>query len=520
MALPQEPRQKMINIMYLVLTALLALNVSAEILHAFKTVQTSLDNASTIIEQKNSGLLKSLQEKLTDEKTRAKATIWKPKADKVKQLSDDINTYIEELKLELKKEAGLKTVDGKEEFSEENLDAATRLLVEKAPTGKDKGIELETKLKAYKQALIDIDPELAKEIGSSLPLDLSIPPTNNSAAKDNWAYSYFHMTPAIAALTIMSKFQNDIKNCEAQMIDACHRKVGEVTFIIDSYNPFAGTNSQYFMPGQELVINAGVSASSKAQAPKVYIDGTLASINPATNVAEAKFAVGGPGSYAKKVRVEYVNQATGKPETKEIEVKYTVGSPTGVHISAEKLNVLYVGLDNEISISGGSKGAEAIQASASAGELKKSGPGVYTINPESIGSGNITITASVDGKPTTKQFKVRNVPPPTPMVAGNAGGKMSANQFKASQGVSAILKDFLYDGVKYTVAGYIFVCTGKGFENGAQFTQVNGAYYNSEASRIKEMCKPGSSVIISDIYVEGPGGKRKLDGTLAFNLTP
>ena len=78
MSLPKEPRQKMINIMYLVLTALLALNVSSEILNAFKTVDRSLSTASGIAEQKNSDIFKSFQRKIEDEKTKDKATYWLP----------------------------------------------------------------------------------------------------------------------------------------------------------------------------------------------------------------------------------------------------------------------------------------------------------------------------------------------------------------------------------------------------------------------------------------------------------
>src|SRR5438105_9342946 len=101
MALPAEPRQKMINLMYLVLTALLALNVSSEILNAFKTVNNSLMNANGIIETKNQNIFNSFEAKLKDPKTAQLAAIWKPKADKAKGLADDMFSYLENLKVEL-----------------------------------------------------------------------------------------------------------------------------------------------------------------------------------------------------------------------------------------------------------------------------------------------------------------------------------------------------------------------------------------------------------------------------------
>ena len=99
MSLPKEPRQKMINIMYIVLTALLALNVSSEILNAFKTIDQSLSNANVIIQKKNQDIYKSLASKLNDPKTAEKAAIWAPRANKAKAMADEMYAYVGSLKL-------------------------------------------------------------------------------------------------------------------------------------------------------------------------------------------------------------------------------------------------------------------------------------------------------------------------------------------------------------------------------------------------------------------------------------
>src|SRR5678816_3156696 len=134
MALPREPRQKMINIMYLVLTAILALNVSNEVINAFKVVDRSLRTSNSNIAVANQTIYASLLAKLNDAQSREKASIWKPKADRVKVLAEDIDKYIESLKLELKKGAGLVMKAPKEngqdsiqDFKEDNLDASTRI---------------------------------------------------------------------------------------------------------------------------------------------------------------------------------------------------------------------------------------------------------------------------------------------------------------------------------------------------------------------------------------------------------
>ena len=107
MALPREPRQKMINIMYLVLTAILALNVSNEVIEAFKTVDKSLQSSNASISSSSNILYKSLSEMLSKDETKVQAAIWQPKAEQAKAYAASLDTYINELKVELKKGAGL-----------------------------------------------------------------------------------------------------------------------------------------------------------------------------------------------------------------------------------------------------------------------------------------------------------------------------------------------------------------------------------------------------------------------------
>ena len=106
MSLPKEPRQKMINMMYLVLTAMLALNVSAEILNAFKTVNNSIIKSNDVITEKNEVTYRSLQDKLTKPETQANAKIWVPKALEAQKISSNLYNYIEDLKKRLMEEAG------------------------------------------------------------------------------------------------------------------------------------------------------------------------------------------------------------------------------------------------------------------------------------------------------------------------------------------------------------------------------------------------------------------------------
>ena len=517
MSLPKEPRQKMINIMYLVLTAILALNVSAEILNAFKTVDRSLMTASGIVEQKNQDIFKSFQRKLDDPKTHEKAAIWMPKAEQAKKLADDLYKYIDDLKLELKKEAQLKIEEGKEVYKEDDLDASTRLFVSKPPEGKGKGKELYERLKAFKEQLMNIDPAIRTDIGPNLPLDLSIPKSNNQATNSEWAYGYFHMTPAVASITILSKFQNDIKNSEAQVVEYCHKEIGEVEIIYDEFQAFAGTNSQYLMPGEELMITAGVGAFSKAARPTITIDGANVPIKP-DGSAEYKTSVGNSGAFTKKVKISFL-KPDGTTSTVEKEVKYTVGVASGLVVSTDKTRVFYQGLDNPLSITGGGGGGDekvSVKVEGPGVNSTKTGAGQYIVTCLNLGSATVTAT---DGKNTQKiTIPIKKVPNPLATIQGKAGGVMGANAFRVQKGVAAELRDFIFEGVKYDVVSYTMYCTGKGFEENPGIAEVSGAYFNAEAQALLKRCQPGTTVVIDEIKVTGPGGSRLLEQNISFTL--
>ena len=512
MSLPKEPRQKMINIMYLVLTALLALNVSSEILNAFKTIDQSLSNANIIIQKKNDDILKSLQKKLADPKTAEKAAIWAPMADKAHALSDAIYNHIQTLKQDLKVESRLKKVDGKEVFNEDDLEASTRLFLK----GKDpKGKDLLNRLTQFKKDLGEIDPALAKEVLPNLPLDLSIPISNNMASKSDWAYAYFNMTPTVASLAILTKFQNDIRNSESQVVEYCHRQIGEVELIYDQFNAFAASNSQYLMSGEELIITAGVGAFSSAAKPTISVDGTVIPIT-ADGSATYKSTAGAPGLNSKRVRISFI-KPDGETAIVEKIVNYTVGTPSGLVVSTDKTRVFYKGLDNPLSITGGG-GAEKINASVegTGATIKKAGPGQYIVNCTQLGSVVVNIN---DGKQTQKvSIPVKRVPNPLALVGESAGGNMAANVFRVQGGVVAELKDFIFDGIKFNVTSFIVIGTGKGFDE-PEFREVVGNKFSGGAQDLVKRCQPGSTVTIGEIKVTEPGGgTRKLDQTITFIL--
>ena len=506
MALPKEPRQKMINLMYLVLTALLALNVSSEILNAFKTIDTSLNNANNTINDKNHQIFNSFEEMLSDPKTKDSAAVWFPRADQARKMSDSMITYISALKDEILKQSDLKP-DGT--YKEDDLEAATRIMSDPGT----KGEELRKKLTAYRDNLLAINPLIDSvfQHGKGLPIDLSTPKSYNKSSTNSWASAYFNMVPTVASLTILDKFENDIKNSESMVVDFCHRQVGAVKLVYDQFEALAGTNATYLMPGQELDITAGVGAFSKAANPTVTVDGQNQPLND-SGYALFKSTVGAPGSYTKNVKITFT-KPDGTIASVDKVIQYTVGSPTGANVSADDVKVLYIDLDNHLSVSGGTVGDEKVTASIDNGTLTKTAPGKYIAHPAKAGSANVTL--NVAGKPETFTFRVKDVPDPIAMVGASKGGRMKANDFKAQVGVRADLENFVFEGVRFTVTSYTFVCNGAGFPD-LQFRDVTGNTFN-DVSDLIDRCKPGTTVTIDNIRAAGPGGTRTLP-PIVFNL--
>ena len=488
--------------MYLVLTALLALNISSEVLNAFRTMDKSFSNANATIDKKTQTIFASLENKINDPKTRDLAAIWKPKAERARQLSDEMVAYIDNIKTQIQNEAG--GADGGH-FNEKNTNAATKILVDG-----NSGKELLNKLTDYKKSLLGIDEKINNQFKNSLPLDLSMPVVQNKSNR-NWEDAYFRRTPAIAAITVLSKFQSDIKNAESQVVEYCHNQIGEVQVGYDEFQALATANAQFLLPGSEFTITAGVGAFSKNARPTVTIDGTPVPLN-ANGLAEYKTVAGGPGSYTRKVNISFV-KPDGTTATLSKDINYVVASPTGLTVSADAVKVLYVGLDNPISIGGGSgTSASNLRVSISQGSISGSN-GKYIAKVTTPGTAKITVN---DGKQTTGfDFRVKSVPTPTAMVGASKGGRIRVNDFKAQAGVRAELENFVFEGVKFTIVEYTMTFAGAGYPE-FMHKAVSGNSFNAVRSMI-ERAKPGSTITIDEIRASGPGGTRTLP-PIAFNL--
>lgn len=496
MGLPAEPRQKMINVMYLVLTAILALNVSNEVITAFKVVNNSLITSNQNISASNNTLYKSLEEKLTKPESKEKAEIWEPKAMEARRLSTSMDTYLDSLKLALKKAADLRMKwDGKdsvEDFRTDNLDASTRMFETNG-----EGERLRKRLEDYKQAMLNIDPSIKAQFAYNFPVNTTPPKTEEGKQKD-FTQTFFHMTPTIAALTILSKFQNNVKNAENMIVTYCHSQIGAVEVHMDQVGVIVGANSTYLMPGQQLKVTAGVGAYSSSVKSNITINGQP--INMVNGQGEYTTTVSGAGEHTVQINGSFIGE-DGKPVPVHQTVNYTVGTPGGAAVMLDKMNVFYIGVPNPVTISSGT-GWDKTHVSMAGGTLSPSGgPGKFTVKVSHIGKASITVNA--DGKASTYDFRVKMIPDPIVKVGPSSGGRIQSVVFKNQNFARADLENFDFDA-HFNIVSATMYFSGANFPS-VQSAEIRGGSLDPVKNFLQRSI-PGTSVTFDNVKVQGPDG--------------
>jgi gliding motility-associated protein GldM len=497
----------MINIMYLVLTALLALNVSSEILNAFKTVNNSLVKTNTTVNASTDQIFASLTEKMNDPGTKARAEIWLPKAKDVMGFAAIANNLIQELKDTILRAADGDPNNPDKRFKEDNLDIATRLIIKGG-----KGKLLLKALTDFKQSVENVGGDSVKaDIQKLLQIDLDKPKSQTGNNKKSWEESYFHMVPTVAALTILSKFQNDVKTSENKVVNFCHEQVGKVILRFNQFEPIVGQNSKVLLPNQELEITAGLAAFNSDKKPTVTIGGANVPLNE-KGLAVWKTRVNSSGKVS--VVVHFTDQ-DGIAQNKPFEVEYTVGQSNAA-VQLDKMNVLFIGVDNPVTVSG-SGNANELRANISGGGGSLSGSNGHFLARVTQETDECTISVTTsDGKVTPVRFRVRSIPDPTPYVGQVKSGDMAASAFRSQAGVRALVENFFYE-TQFNVVSFRITGDGAGFDEGIEDKVNSGAAWN-EAKSIVNRCRAGSYITIEDIRAVGPDGRTRKLTPMIFNL--
>jgi len=277
-----------------------------------------------------------------------------------------------------------------------------------------------------------------------------------------------------------------------------------------------GANSTYLMPGDKLSVYAGVGAFSSAAQPTITIGGKTVAVDQ-DGKATSDIIVGGGGKQSIKISVTYKDQ-DGKVQTIPKEIDYTVGTPSGVAVSADKMNVLYImgATPNPITISGGS-GSEKIQAgfaNASVGEIKHVQGSAFEAFPKVPGEQTINVT--IDGKTTGKKFRVKYLPDPAAFIGSKKAGAIPSADFKAIGGLITRLENSDFEA-SFKVISYKLGAIGGGISQYAQQTN-EGNRWSGAAAAIVARATPGTNIFFDEIRVVGPDGRTREISPTFFSL--
>lgn len=508
MSLPKEPRQKMINLMYLVLTALLALNVSAEILNAFTTVNTSIGQSNNSIDQKNNLIYQQFIKQMSVDPKRV--TPLKEAADLVRAHCDSVNAYIDSLKSKIIILSGGYLPNGGIK-GEDNLDVPSRVM-----ENQKKGPALKAKLSELRTNLMTVLQQNGFDSSSlSAAFPLKKPEIPKNVNKKTWTEAYFEMVPTIAAVTILSKFQNDIKNSEAEVLDRLFSKINQQEFTFDTYKPLVVPSSYYVMEGEKFQAQVMLGAYSRTVSPLITVNGQPVPVD--SGVGTYTTIASGVGPKTLNIALSLKDQS-GALKTYTVPLTYVVGA-SSVSVSADKMNVLYIGVDNPVSVAAAGVPAENVSATISQGSLTKSGPGKYVAKVTTVGNATVNVTAAIEGQQRnmgTMVFRVKRIPDPVAEIGGSKGGLMNSALFRVQKGVSAVLENFDFDA-RFVVTSYTIGFDGTGFPDYIE-KNANSAYFTPEIEQLISRCRPGTRIYVDNIRARGPDGTtRNLPG-IAFKL--
>ncbi|MEW7277854.1 gliding motility protein GldM [Aquimarina sp. 2201CG1-2-11] len=488
-----SPRQKMINLMYLVFIAMMALNMSKEVLSAFGLMNEKLASSNTIATERNTAFMAGLAEKVSEQPE--KYAPLKEKADQISALSNEFNAYIDQLKSEILEGVGdptdYETMDksitlDQKFFEGGKTTAAAQEFLDKVSKYRD-GVS--TAIKSVKEVEASVADDVVKTFSTDDVKD-------RSGVTKKWLNYNFEGYPMVATLTKLTQMQTDVKTTESKVLSAllAGQQASELSF--SNYEAIVVPDKTAFFSGEKFkgrIVLGRFDATLKPT--KVVVNG-----KEQTEVLNGQIMLDFPAGNVGERDVE------GELEFKEgdsivkipIKSSYAViPKPNSAVISADKMNVVYRGVNNPMTIS--IPGVPAVNASAP-GLKKVGGAGKYMMNVTNVKAREVSI--KVSGKlpngasvSDSKKFRIKPIPRPVGTVRGEDGAiKMARNALSISS-VGAILPDFDFD-IKLKVTGFKFKVEGQ------PTVSVRGGRLSAPAKSALRKAKRGSSVQIIDIKAQ------------------
>lgn len=544
----ETPRQKMIGLMYLVLTALLAMNVSKDILKAFVTVNDNLERTNRNFDNNTQKVLKAFDEAA---KSNPSALPYYKKAQEATKLTKEVFDYIEKVKHhvidETEKMEKKDTLRLKYANAKDNYDAPTHIMIgddeTKPKTGEMTATELRGKLNGLHDKLMAIVDGMQKEKPTQFmpddykalkekigTLKVTDPTETEDGAKQTWEIFNFYHLPLAGVVTNLSQMQSDIKNVESEIVSQFSGASGKIAIKFNQLRAAVVAPSSYIQAGQKYVADIFIAASSsdfKEENMQILLgvdsaaaaSGTAGTPVPLVNgVGKYEVGTGGQGVQTYKGVIKF-KKPTGEYSYYPFEQEYTVAAPSAT-VSADQMNVFYVGVVNPVSVAAAGIAPSELSISASGGGAKytSKGGGAYEFTFSSPGECTISVSAKTkDGmKPQgTKKFRVKPLPAPVPNIGGKSGStEMKKSELAVIGGVGANAPGFDFKA-NYIVLSFEVTGSVKGT---VKFATCSGNNMSAEAKSILSQAGIGSKVFIDNIKVKCPDGSVKVGSPISIKV--
>ncbi|MCM4156276.1 gliding motility protein GldM [Gramella sp. AN32] len=489
----QSPRQKMINLMYLVFIAMMALNMSKEVLTAFGLMNEKLISSNTTTTARNSAFMTGLEAKVEEQPK--KYAPLKAKADSIDQLSNSFNQYLEGLKTELKA-----NLDDPRDY--EAMDKADELDEMFFQSGRisPEGEEFLNQISTYREGVAGILEDEFPDIANKVRDEFSTTEvTDGENVTKPWLDYHFQGFPLIASLTKMTQIQADVKDTESEILSAMLS--GQLTSDVSlkNYKAIVIPDKTAFFTGENFKGRVVLGRfDNTLQFEKVVINGKEVDNLQAGQVV-LDFPTGNVGENEITGELQYMENDSIK--IIPIKDSYAViPKPNSAVISADKMNVVYRGVQNPMTIS--IPGVGSVTANAP-GLRPAGGAGKYMMDVTTLQAREVNI--SVSGKlpggesvSDSKTFRIKDIPRPVGTIRGEDGSvSMQRNSLEIST-IGAALPDFDFE-LGLVVTGFKFKVPGQ------PTIQVNGQRLDDRAKAALRRAGRGEAVQIYDINAQLAG---------------